>query len=664
MTFKEIFPNERLRQARHLKGWTQSELAAALDTDFETVSRWERGVTLPSAFYREKLCQIFGNTAEELGLLPSANESTLLPPFPLVFLAAAYADAEHKFASLLKTHLQVNGITAWGSRTLKKQGEEDKRKALQKAISAAQVILLLVSPETRSSRWVHSVLEIAALYQRPICAIWLDGEDWEQCIPKALNECHVKIDARQKRDATLLDEIVTKLEQFWLITNTSLETSNAEGTGAEQAETPAMALSSQEPRKLARDVFLRLNPPYRKRLLASSIALFLLWILTIGLLTQFLPEQVPVLHIVQPTIVTTLREDGPGSLYQAITDAKPGSTITFDKRLRGTITLANDDLNIAGSLTILGPGADMLAITGANHFHRIHVFKGATVSISGLAFKDSVDATVGFIYNEGTLTLLKSTISGNRAIADAYGTNGGGIFNSGALNLINSSVTDNSSDAGGGIFNQGTLVLTASTVSGNNAHTGGGIYSAGQLMLTNSTISDNTAVDQTDGYGGGIDIADGQTRLNFCTIYGNTAQYGGGIYVQPDYHHTSHPRMLIGNSIVAGNVAEFASGISGNFTSLDYNLIQSFFEVVSSNPRSRSVADEVESSSLAATIDPRLVNNGGPTLTHALLPDSPAIDQIPIAVCHADGVYTDQRGVKRPQGPACDIGSYEYVPSQ
>jgi hypothetical protein len=50
-----------------------------------------------------------------------------------------------------------------------------------------------------------------------------------------------------------------------------------------------------------------------------------------------------------------------------------------------------------------------------------------------------------------------------------------------------------------------------------------------------------------------------------------------------------------------------------------------------------------------------LADNGGPTLTHALQAGSPAIDAADIAVCPA----TDQRGVARPQGPSCDVGSYE-----
>jgi hypothetical protein len=53
-----------------------------------------------------------------------------------------------------------------------------------------------------------------------------------------------------------------------------------------------------------------------------------------------------------------------------------------------------------------------------------------------------------------------------------------------------------------------------------------------------------------------------------------------------------------------------------------------------------------------------LADNGGPTLTHALLAGSPAIDAADDAICPA----TDQRGTVRPQGAACDVGAYEFVP--
>jgi hypothetical protein len=55
-----------------------------------------------------------------------------------------------------------------------------------------------------------------------------------------------------------------------------------------------------------------------------------------------------------------------------------------------------------------------------------------------------------------------------------------------------------------------------------------------------------------------------------------------------------------------------------------------------------------------------LQNNGGPTLTMAPLPGSPAIDAVGATVCPPP--VTDQRGITRPQGKSCDIGAVEVVP--
>src|SRR5690349_11693925 len=92
MLSQENVPNERLRRVRHLKGWTQSDLAEAVGTDFETVSRWERGITMPSAYFREHLCRALQKTPEELGFVQSLDEPLVPSSTPCVFLAAAYAD--------------------------------------------------------------------------------------------------------------------------------------------------------------------------------------------------------------------------------------------------------------------------------------------------------------------------------------------------------------------------------------------------------------------------------------------------------------------------------------------------------------------------------------------------------------------------------------------
>jgi transcriptional regulator with XRE-family HTH domain len=67
-----------LRQERELRGWSQSRAAQELGTTPNTVSAWERGLSLPSPYFREKLCKLFGKNAWELGLLPANEQSATL----------------------------------------------------------------------------------------------------------------------------------------------------------------------------------------------------------------------------------------------------------------------------------------------------------------------------------------------------------------------------------------------------------------------------------------------------------------------------------------------------------------------------------------------------------------------------------------------------------
>ncbi|HYX48378.1 MAG TPA: helix-turn-helix transcriptional regulator, partial [Ktedonobacteraceae bacterium] len=92
MTVEERVPNEHLRHARSLKGWSQAKLAEEVGTSFEMVSRWERGVTIPTLYFRAQLCESLGMTAEELGLVHDASELLALPTTPFAFLACSYAD--------------------------------------------------------------------------------------------------------------------------------------------------------------------------------------------------------------------------------------------------------------------------------------------------------------------------------------------------------------------------------------------------------------------------------------------------------------------------------------------------------------------------------------------------------------------------------------------
>ncbi len=148
-------------------------------------------------------------------------------------------------------------------------------------------------------------------------------------------------------------------------------------------------------------------------------------------------------------IVTNNADSGAGSLRQAIADACVGSTITFANTVTSPITLASE-LVINKNLTIQGPGANLLSISG-NNVNRVFYIAPATVA---------------------TLDGLTVT-QGNGAGAVSSGS-GGGIFNDqGNLTLTNSTVTGNSASGGGqagGIYNLGgTAAISRSTISNNDS---------------------------------------------------------------------------------------------------------------------------------------------------------------------------------------------------
>jgi large repetitive protein len=125
-------------------------------------------------------------------------------------------------------------------------------------------------------------------------------------------------------------------------------------------------------------------------------------------------------------------------------------------------------------------------------------------------------------------------------------------------------------------------------------------------------------------------------------------------------------QMSIRNSIIAGDHAPTGPDISGRLTSDGYNLIQDT-SGASFTPNKQHLTDILGNKFPNLGIDPLLQDNGGlakpHTFTHALLLGSPANDTIPLEACHVNGITTDQRGVKRPDGHenTCDIGAYEYI---
>ena len=228
--------------------------------------------------------------------------------------------------------------------------------------------------------------------------------------------------------------------------------------------------------------------------------------------------------------VTNCNDSGPGSLRQAVSSAASGSTITFAlSPACSTITLTSGEIDITTSLTISGPGASALAVSGDLATRVFEVEPGASVAISGLSIEDGaipggINSVGGGIRNGGTLTVNHCVFAD-----DTANQSGGAIYNDfdASLTITDSSLVDNRSDRGGAIDSEGTsLTITASSVLDNAADDGAGISTDGStLTVTDSTVAGNAA----SGYGGGI-ASGGAMILSDSTVANNSAgaQFSGG----------------------------------------------------------------------------------------------------------------------------------------
>ena len=241
--------------------------------------------------------------------------------------------------------------------------------------------------------------------------------------------------------------------------------------------------------------------------------------------------------------VTNTNDNGSGSLRQAILDADPGDLIEF--AVTGAITLTTGELLIEKNLTITGPGADLLTVSG-DHSSCVFHIKNETVVISDLTVADGNSAVYasGILNDKGDMTLTRCTVSGNDT-----GGNGGGVYNeSGRMTLTHCTISGNTAVwHGGGVLNdKGDMTLTRCTISGNTAGwLGGGVSNyKGGMALVNCTVSGNHAND-----GGGIDSESGNLILTNCTVGGNIAgNEGGGIC---NYESVFDCK----NTIIADNIA-------------------------------------------------------------------------------------------------------------
>jgi hypothetical protein len=262
-----------------------------------------------------------------------------------------------------------------------------------------------------------------------------------------------------------------------------------------------------------------------------------------------------------------------------------------------------------------------------------------------------------------------STIVDNVALSASVG---GGVANEFAEAAItNSTVAGNTANFGGGIENAGAMTISGATITGNTGRfSGGGIESAdgGDLNIRNSTISGNTAA---DGSGGGIYLlgilrngvwVSPSLELTGVTITLNSAQgtggWGGGIWVDEGrIGQDDEPgRVFIRNTIVAGNDSgRDGPDVRGPVISQGYNLVGA---TDGSRGWGASDLQGTRDSPLDARLGP-LQDNGGPTATHAVLADSPAVEAGDPALHFS----ADQRGTSRDVTTAPDIGAFQAAPA-
>lgn len=334
------------------------------------------------------------------------------------------------------------------------------------------------------------------------------------------------------------------------------------------------------------------------------------------------------------------------------------------------------DLDIRESLTITGSGADVTIIDG-NFIDRIfHVDTpdNHLITMEGITIQQGNNTSGAGLCNCSTGTEV--VLSSFKVLSStAPNLGGGGVRNFGEMSLIHSAIISNSAQyvgggidneltgvmiisnsmialniayfdgLGGGIANNGILTITASTIwdneaiSGGIGSTGGGIYNTGQLWLENSTVGENTALNA----GGGI-YSNDFLRVEYSTIFSNTAINGGAssIFIYSG-------EATLGGSIIAGTGG---NNCFGTLTSDGYNLESG------NNCGLTSTGDITNTIPLLGPLQ----DNGGPTLTYALLEGSPAIDTADNLNCPV----ADQRGMPRPvdgdgdNDAVCDIGSFEF----
>ncbi len=363
-----------------------------------------------------------------------------------------------------------------------------------------------------------------------------------------------------------------------------------------------------------------------------------------------------------PWVVTSTSDDvmDSGSLRYAIVHAAAGDTITFDlPSYPAAIQLTGDGatyLDIQKSLTIIGPGTSKLTITAAhtdmsndNVFNvsmpasptadidvaisalRIE-YAGAAIWCSGYAWgtKFKTNLTVDDVVLANNIDGIDVTYSATAAITGS------------TINGVDSGIYVYSDEPSGG---PSSVTIERTTFSGNHA----AVYNGGSnVTITNATLVGNGYPSADPYWAAVIGDAASTTTLVYSTISGSAGLATPGLRAE----HADGVINLKG-TLIAGHPAGNCEA-DAQIASLGHNL---------SDDASCSLAGGHDLDDTAAGLDPAgLASNGGTTQTIALLPNSPAMDAVPIADCtdvQDQPLLIDQRGNVRPVGSGCEIGAWE-----
>jgi len=250
-------------------------------------------------------------------------------------------------------------------------------------------------------------------------------------------------------------------------------------------------------------------------------------------------------------VVTTAADTGAGSLRGQIAAAVAGDVIQFDPSLNGQVIVLASSLTVTKALQIEGPGADKLAISGADRTRILSAT--APITLLGLTLKNGRGDGGALLVTRARATVIGCAFIDNSAPNGL----GGAIYNpSSPLQLTNCTFSHNTADQfglGGAFFGSrgAEVTMTDCTFTNNAAHDGGAIFAAYRLTLIRCKFTGNNI--STDGIAGAL-FNDYPTFMTGCVFTGNSAGEGGeggALFVGDG---------VIRDSLIAGNIIGSTGG--------------------------------------------------------------------------------------------------------